>query len=251
VTTQPLATGPRAALQTAADILISPNAAYARLREAPTWVIATLISVVLVAIAALLVTPALLHAAGSAATLAQLAHNPGIAKLPPDQQAESIARIVGIQKAALGYAWLLSPVFVLLIALVQTVVMLIVNAIARGDANFHRLWALAVNVQIAGSIGAIANASIVAARGANSFERATDIQTALPNLALLAPGAPESVTAALAALNPSLIWQSILLALGLIAVARIGRVPAWVTVAVMALTLVAFAVFPTIAQRAS
>lgn len=248
MTSQPVAVGSRAALQTAADILVSPNAAYARLRKTPTWVIAALIAIAISAAAALIATPALIHAAGSATTAAQLTHNPNIAKLPPDQQADAIARVVGIQTTALHFAWIISPVFVMIVVLIQSVVMLAANVAGRGDANFHRLWSLAMNVQIAGSIGALVNSLIVTVRGANTFERASDIQSAVPNLSLFAFGAPETVTSALSAVNVSVIWQSALLGLGMVAMARISRVPAWATVALMVLTLVAFAAWPAISR---
>lgn len=236
VDTEPTAERRAGGLQTALDILIAPNDAYARLRETPTWGWAYLIAVLLAMLGGLALVPALDHAL-AAALPAQIAASPNIAQLPPDQQQKAIARVVAIQLLVLKFTWLSWIVVVPLTAAIQALVMLVANAIGRGDGTFRRFWALALNVQIAGAIGGLIIAAIVLIRGAGSFTEPAQIPAVIPSLGTLVPGAPHPLVALLEAFNVAAIWQAVLLALGMIAVARIPRPVAWATVIVMMLFL--------------
>jgi hypothetical protein len=228
-------------------MLVAPTDAFARLRETPTWGWAYLIAVVLAMLATLALVPALRHAM-DASLPAQLAASPNIAKLPPAEQQKQIARIASAQSIILNFTWIGSIVIVPLVAIVQTAVMLLANKIGGGDATFRRLWALALNVQVAGSIGGLILAAIVLIRGAASFDDPAQIQVVLPNLSMLAPGLPHVAGAFLGAINVAAIWQTVLLGLGLIAVARVSRPVAWSTAIVMLLSLGVFAAIGANAQ---
>jgi hypothetical protein len=236
VDTEPTAERRAGGLQTALDTLIAPNDAYARLRETPTWGWAYLIAVALAMLAALALVPALHHAL-AVALPAQVAAMPSIAKLPPGEQQAAIARIVSVQTLLLNVTWLSALAIVPLTALIQALVMLAANAIGRGDGTFRRFWALAMNVQVAGSIGGLILAAIVLLRGAASFSEPGDIQRVIPSLGMLLPGAPHVLVAFFSAFNVAAIWQAVLLALGMIAAARIPRPVAWSTALVMLLFL--------------
>ena len=237
----------RRGLQTVADILVAPRSAFAALREFPTWVWAYLIGAALLMLGTFALGPALQHAL-DASLPGQLLASPNIAKLSPDQQQKTIANIMATQRTIVGLTWIFPPFFILIAGLMQSTVMLVANAVGHGDGSFRKFWALAINVQVAGALGGIVTAAIVLVRGANSFERSTDLQAVLPNLGMLAPGAPPILAAVLTALNVAALWQTALLALGMIAVARIAAVPAWVAAGLMLLTLCAFAAFGANAQ---
>ncbi len=234
-------------LQTALDILIAPQDAFARLREKPTWGWAYLLATVLAMLAALALVPALRHALEVSAP-AQLAATPNIAKLPPDVQQKTIARLIAIQSFTLNFTWLASLAIVPLIALIQAAVMLVASKVGGGDGTFRRLWALAMNVQIAGSIGGLILAAIVLLRGAAAFDTLEQVQNVLPGLSLLVPGAPHVLAAFLGALNVAAIWQTVLLAIGMIGVARVSRPAAWSAAALMLLSLGVFAAIGAAAQ---
>jgi hypothetical protein len=237
-------------LQTALDFLIAPADGFERLREAPTWGWAYLIAAALSAVATLAILPALHHAIATGLP-AQLAATPSIAKLPADQQQKAIAQIVSVQSAFLSVSWLLPLVVLPLVAAIQSLVMFVANRAGGGDAGYRRLWALAMNVQVAGSVGGLLAAAIVLLRGPNAFDEPASVQTALPSLALLAPGAPRVVAAFLGAINVAAIWQAVLLGLGMIAAARIARPAAWAAATIMLLTLSVLAAFGAAQTHAS
>ncbi len=234
------ATGRRSGLQTALDILIAPRDAFARLRETPTWGWAYLIAAALSVVATLAILPALRHAIETGLP-AQLAAMPSIAKLPPDQQQKMIAQAVGMQSAFLNFSWLF-PVLVLpIVAAIQSLVMFVATKAGKGDATYRQLWALAMNVQVAGAVGGLLAAAIVMLRGPGAFDDPSSVQSALPSLALLVPGASHVLAAFLGAINVAAIWQAVLLGLGMIAAARVSKPAAWTAAAIMLLTLSVFA----------
>lgn len=119
----------RAGWLTALDVIVAPNAAFVRLREAPTWFWAFLMSVVLGIIGSLLVAPALDHYVSSGAYGAELIRSPQIANLPADQQQKAIATATGIVRATQKFNVVILPVVLLFVAVVQTVIMLVASAL--------------------------------------------------------------------------------------------------------------------------
>jgi hypothetical protein len=229
-------------LQTALDIIIAPRDAFARLRESPTWGWAYLIAAALAVVAALAIVPALRHAIETGMP-AQLAANPSIAKLPPDQQQKMIAQAVSLQALLVNFTCVFQALGLLIVAAVQSLVMFVATKAGHGDGSYKQLWALAINVQVAGAVGSLVAAAIVLLRGPNAFANPASIAAALPSLALIVPGAPPVPAAFLAALNVASIWQAVLLGLGMIAVARVSRPAAWTAAVLMLLTIGVFAAF--------
>jgi hypothetical protein len=215
------------------DIVIAPNQAFERLRIVPTWGWAFLGATVLGMIGLAMTTPAALHAL-SVSGPAMYAGNPQIAALPPAQQQTAVARALGVANVVTKLQFLFVPFIVLVACLITAVVMLIANAVAHGDGSFKKLWALAVNVTIVTvGIGLMLAGLICLVRGAASFDSVTDVQHALPSLALLVPGAGKQLVAFLATFNVVQLWGTALLALGMTVVARIPAVVAWTTALVL------------------
>jgi hypothetical protein len=230
-------------LATAVDIIVAPAAAFAKLREAPTWGWAFLIATVLGIISSLISGPAILHALQTTLP-AQLAANPDIAKLSPEQQQTMINNMMGYTTMFAKFSFVFVPIAILIAALVQGLIMLIANAAAHGDGSFKKYFALSVNVSIVGvGLSSLVIALIVLVRGASSFETTASIQGAIPGLGLLVPGAHGAVAGFLGSMNIFALWSIALLALGMTGVGRIARVPAWTTAIVMLLLTACFAAY--------
>lgn len=236
-------------LQSAIDIIVAPNAAFARLRERPTWGWAFLIAALISIGSTLVILPAIEHAV-SVGGAAAIAANPQIAKMPADQQQKAIEQGIAVQKIFVRFSWVFGPIFLLVTGLLQAVVMLVGKTIGGGDRDFKYLWALAMNVQVAGAIGGIALAIIVLVRGADSFTDASELQKVLPNLGMLVPG-PRLLTAFFGAFNIAALWQAVLLALGMQSMARISKPVAWIIAIVFLLFLGAIAAFGAASQPQS
>jgi Yip1-like protein len=241
LSTSPLSAAPRSSLSNAVDIVVAPNAAFDRLREVPSWGWAFAIAGVLGIAGSLLAMPATMHALQTTLP-AQLAANDAIAKLPPEQQQKAIANALAVTKVVTQLAWLFVPVAVLIVALLQALVMTVANAIAHGEGSFKKFFALSITVAVVGiGLSSLVVGIIVLVRGADSFESATAVQSALPSLALLAPGAKGALAGFLGALNVFYLWSTALLALGMVRVARIAPPAAWSAAIVLLLLTACFA----------
>ena len=212
-------------LKTALDVVIAPKEAFESLRRVPTWGWALLIVIVLYAIASYLLTPAVLHAT-QADWPRQVATNPQLSRLTPDEQQRYLTISLGIVR----WIWLFSPIVAVIAIVVQTVVMLVFKALGRGTASFSTLWASAVNIQIPVlAINSLITVIIVMLRGADSYNSSAEIQTAMPSLGLLVDPALIKLHGFLAAFNPFTLWGCGLTIAAMIVAARVDRVWAWAT----------------------
>jgi Yip1 domain len=212
-------------LKTALDTIVAPNDAFERLRSAPTWGWAFLLTLVLYAAGTYLMQPAVVHATQSDWPNV-VAANPRLAQLTAEQQQHYLDFILRI----IAFNWLFAIVILPIVLFIQTIVMLVLNVIGRGAASFGSLWAAAANSALPSlGLGAIVTAILVVLRGPDSFERALDVQTAMPSLALLAPGAPLKLHAFLAAFTPFSLWGCFLIATAMVVIGRVSRAVAWTT----------------------
>jgi hypothetical protein len=210
------------------DIIVAPSAAFARIRVIPTWGWAFLAASIIGIIGILLAQPASLHALQVSGP-AMYGSNPAVTQLPPDKQPEMIARMVGFGTVMLRFQFLFVPIGLLIGSLLSAVIMLIGNAISRGDGTFKRFFALSMTTAIVTSLGFLLNGVIAIVRGPGGYDTMQSVQTALPSLALLVPGAGAKLGTFLGGLNVTSIWATVLSALGMIAVARINPPIAWAT----------------------
>lgn len=228
---------PRNGLLNVADVIVAPATAFERLRVVPTWGWAFLVAALLGVAGLLLMMPAQMHAFDQYGP-ALYASQDAVKKLPADKQQEMIAKMMSFGKMGLQFSWIFAPIIFLIGALLQTVIMLIGNAIGKGDGTFKRLWAVAVNVSIIGGIGLLLTGLIALVRGPAAFDTPSAVQFALPSLALLAPGAPVKLGAFLGTISITSLWSTYLIATGMGIVARVPRAVAWIT-AVVGLLLAA------------
>ena len=227
----------------AVDIVVAPNAAFDRLREVPTWVWAFVIASVLCAIGWLLLAPAMIHAMETSAP-AKLAASPQLAKLPPEQQQSMIAMQIKFSRIFFQLLWLLAPIGVLFVGLIQAVILLIGNAVGHGDGTFKKYFALSVTVSVIGTgLATLALGIIVTIRGASTFEDQNAVTSSLPSLALLAPGAHGALAGFLGAFSVFTLWAAGLLAFGMVRVGRISPPIAWTVSILMLLVGASFAAY--------
>lgn len=209
--------------KTALDTIIAPKEAFEQLRVAPTWGWAYIITMVLYVVATYLWTPALVHAI-AASWGDTIAQTPALAQLTPEQQETQLKFVLTIT----SFSWVFSIVVLPIILLIQTIVLTIFKAIGRGDAGFGTLWAMATNISLPSlGLGALFTAIIVLIRGTDSFNKAADVQLAMPSLAMLVPGASVKLHAFLGIVNPFTLWGFGLTVAGMIVVARVSKPVAW------------------------
>ena len=217
----------RTALSTLVAIVITPGEAFEEIRHRPTWGWALAITIVLAAAGSLLGTPAAKHMIETSFA-AQFANDPRFAGLSPDEARARVAQLVATAVAFANFVWLLSIVYVPGVTAIEAGVLFGVRAFARSEATFAQLFSLAAHVQfIALGIGSVVLGTVVALRPIESYRTQSDFLGSLPSFAWLTPGAPPKITAFLAALGPFQVWATIVLALGLVAVARLRPPLAW------------------------
>jgi hypothetical protein len=209
-------------LKAAIDIVISPKEALEQIRVAPTWGWAFLIVVVITVAAYFVMLPAVQHAMVGDLAKAALT-NPQLAALSPEQREANTKMALGLTP----FFVVLAPVSLLFFCLLQTVIMLVFNALGRGTGGFKFFWASSINISIVYGLGQIVAAIVVLLRGADSFGSNAEVQRAIPSLALLAPGAGPKVLAFLSTINPFAIWSLVLVAMAMTVVGRVPKLQAW------------------------
>ncbi|MDP9024355.1 MAG: YIP1 family protein [Candidatus Eremiobacteraeota bacterium] len=217
-------TAPRAqGLKTVLDTIVSPKEAFESIRIIPTWGWALAIAVVLSSLGTYLMAPALQHAFASGWP-AMVAKDPNLAQLSADKQQS----ILAMNSKIFGFAWLFSLIVVPIICLIEAVVMLIFNAIGRGEGTFGKYFAASCNIAVpSAGLYSIVSALIVTIRGADSFGNMQSLQTVLPSLAYFAPAASPKLTALLNAANPFSIWGVALSIAAMLIIGRVSKVQAW------------------------
>ncbi|MEO9264011.1 MAG: YIP1 family protein [Candidatus Baltobacteraceae bacterium] len=216
-------------LKTLIDTIVSPKEAFESIRTFPTWGLALAITIVLSALGSYLMIPAFQHAFTSSWP-EMLAKDPRLAQMSADQQQSFVSMNLKI----FNFAWLFSIVAVPVYCLIEAVVMLIFNAIGRGDGTFGKFFAASCNIAVpAAGLSTIVAALIVTLRGAQSFESIPAVQSAMPSLALLAPAGNAKLTAFFTAINPFTIWAVALSIAAMLIVGRVPKLQAWLAGIVM------------------
>lgn len=216
---------PANGLQTLADVILAPKSAFERLRIQPTWGWAFIVAIVLGTLGAYLVMPAIVHAT-QATWPAMMAQNPRTAALSPAEQQRALQITLGVMHVA----WVAYVIFIPFAILVYAVIMLIFRAIGSGSGSFGSLWAVSCNIAVVSAgIASLVLGIIVRIRGADSFNSQAAVSSAVPSLALLAPGAGVKLFAFLSGMNVFSIWAAILIYMAMRITARVSAVPAVLT----------------------
>ncbi|MFN2459258.1 MAG: YIP1 family protein [Candidatus Velthaea sp.] len=247
--TQQIAAANHSGLQTALDVIVAPKTAFHALRDVPTWGWAFAIATVLGVIASIVISPAIAHAL-SVEMPARLAASPQLASMPADRRDALIAQQIAFAATFAKFAFIFIPIAIGLAGLFQALIMLVANAIGKGDGTFKKFWAVSVNASIAGvGLSSIVLMIVVLVRGMDSFSSTAEVTGSVPNLAMLVPGASKRVAAFFGVMNVFAIWAVVLMALGMEIVGRIPRGVAAAAAIVMLLLSGVFPLFAALAQR--
>lgn len=224
---------PSSGLRIALDICLAPKAALINLREHPTWVWALVIAAGLGMIGTYAVSPAVAHALQTELAT-KLAATPQVMQMPADQRDAFVTQQVRLAQSVTRFSFLLIPFGLAIGCAFQALVMLVANAIGRGDGTFKKFWALAVNAAIIGTgLSSLVLMLIVLIRGAGGFGSSSEITGALPGLGMLVPAGAKAASAFFSVFNIFAIWDMALLAAGMMIVARLARTTAIVTAAII------------------
>jgi hypothetical protein len=225
----------RYAFSTLVATLVAPNEAFETLREQPAWATAMVVTILLAMAGGLLGMPAARHMLEVSMPL-QLANDPRVAGLPPDQAQAKIQQMVSFTTTIAGYTWLFSIAYVPVVVVLEASFLFLVKILARAEQSFVHMLALAAHVQfVALGLGSIVLGAIVALRPVESFRTQADLMASTPTPAWVFPSAPAKAIAFFAALGPFQIWATVLLALGLVAIPRLRPPLAWTTAIVLLL----------------
>jgi MFS family permease len=219
-------------LSTVVDTIAAPVDAFERQRTSPTWGWALIVAIVLMLIGAYLQAPAAHHAA-VAQTQRMVATSTLFANRT-DAQKQQIVERAG-KPNAFSY---IMPVIVLFIAVFfNTVIMLIGNALGRGQADFKRLWCGSMNIAVPTlGLAAIVLGIITMIRGADSFDNAAAMAQAMPSLGMLVSHGSPMTVAFLSGISVFTLWGLFLNATMLRVTAKTGAAAAY-TFAALVLVL--------------
>lgn len=227
-------------LKTVFDTIVAPKEAFESIRLVPTWGWALAIGIVLSVAGTYLLAPALQHAM-AAEWPATVAKSPQLAQMTPAQQQAQLA----VGQKVIGFSWVFVLFALPIFALVQALVMLVFDKIGHGEGTFTKYFAAVANISVPASLGPVVAGVIATLRGPNSFESMSATQTAMPTLALLAPGASPKLAAFLGVMTPFSLWATGLVIAAMLIVGRVGKIPAWLAGLVL---LIVPALFATIGK---
>jgi len=228
---------PRSGLLTAIDVIIAPQAAFERIAVAPTWFWALLVTIVVSVIYSFVTLPAAEHVV-DASVPQILAHSPQISALPAAVQQKQIAQIMKFYHFFVQINFIVQPVSILITALLQAIVLLVINIAAKGKANFSKIWSLIANVSVVGyGVTLLVMMLVIVLRGPDAFDSLASIVNTMPGLALLVPADAHVLAAFLAPFNVTNLWASVLFYAGMRTIAGIKATPAIIGPVLMMLTV--------------
>lgn len=189
-------------LSTVIDTIAAPSEAFGRLREAPTWGWAVLLALALMFIGTYLQGPTARHVA-ILQTQRFLDTSSLAANMSADKKQQAIANAG--KPNAFSY---IGPVVGLFVAVFfNSLILLVGNAVGRGQADFKRLWCGSMNIAVPTlGLGAIVLGIITIVRGPDSFNSAMSMAEAVPSLAMLAPHSSAGTLAFLSAISVFTLW---------------------------------------------
>lgn len=210
-------------LSTVLNVMAAPREAFAALRVVPTWGWAFIIAAVLMIAGTALEAPAARHV-GVAQIARMQATNPMFAQMSSEKKQAMIDKARKPSIMGLIFA----PVILLLFVLLNTVFMLIGNAVGKGTADFKRLWAGSMNIAVPTlGLGSLVTGSIVMLRGADAFNSQSELMRSMPGLGMLPISGSAALATALATISIFAIWGLFLNATMLQTTAGTSKGVAW------------------------
>lgn len=215
-------------LKTALDIIVAPAEAFEQLRVAPTWLFACLIAAVFLIVGYIMQRPAQLHAA--VGTIQHMmATNSLFSSMSDEQKQKAVenASHPGPFSIALGFIGVIFSLFIA--TAINTVVMFVANAAARGNASFSKLWAGSMNIAIPTlGVNYLVLGAICIVLGADHFQNSGDLLRSVPGLATLLPSVHGLLGGFLLGINIFTLWGFALNVAMLRTLAGIRGAAAWI-----------------------
>jgi hypothetical protein len=189
-------------LSTVVDTIAAPGEAFERQRTAPTWGWALTIAVVLMLIGAYLQGPAARHVA--VVSTQKMVSTSTLFANQTDAQKQQIVERAG-KPNVFSYV---APLIALFIAVFfNTIILLLGNAVGRGQADFKRLWCGSMNIAVPTlGLGALVLGAITMVRGADSFDSSLALAQAVPSLGMLATHTSAVTAAFLSGISVFTLW---------------------------------------------
>ena len=181
-------------------IFVSPNKVFDQIREAQVgWWQPWLIVSVIMVIATVLMLPI---------QSAMIESNPELMAGGNADNAESMMKIAQIVQVVM------SPVIVLVAALIVTAISYVMVTLMSKEATFKKYFTLILFADVVASVGFIATILILRARGIDTISSPEDMKAGL-SLRMLAPDAGPVVSGILGSVEFFAIWGFALIAAGL------------------------------------
>ena len=209
-----------AGLSSLVETIVAPASAFDRLAEKQTWGWAFIASSILMIVAGLASRPVQQH-------IARLMTEQRIAAAVNPQQAAAAKTGAAIGLKISAFGWIFSPIGILVLVLIATIILLLCNAILGGKATFKQLWCASMNVFVVVAIGSLIGSIVLALRGPDAFTGVMDIYRNSLSLAAIIPSANIKVITFLAAFTPFTLWVLWLNSLLMQRVARLTAPKAW------------------------
>ena len=223
------------------NIIISPREALEALREKSNWLLPMLVTIALSIIGYLLGRSAGTHAAVGTMThmLSTNSMFAGMGDATKAKMLHDAAHPTLVSSIFSGVAL----AFVVAIAIIlNTLLLLLGNAMGGGDASFKSLLSASALIAIPSfALIQVLTGVVEQIRGADSFSTARDILTVLPSLAMLAPNAPGPLFYFLGAIGIGSIWGLVLNSTALRATADVKGPATWIIPTLILIFSAAFA----------
>jgi hypothetical protein len=189
-------------LTTVIDTVAAPSDAFERIKIAPTWGWALVIALLLIVVGVYLQDPAARHVR-VVTTQHFVSTSTFAANMSDAQKQQAIAR--ASKPSVFSYV---GPIVGLFVAvLLNAVILLIGNALGRGQGDFKRLWCGSMNIAVPTlGLGAVVLGLITMIRGADSFSSTLALAQAVPGLGMLAPHGSPALIAFFSAMSVFNIW---------------------------------------------
>jgi hypothetical protein len=213
----------------ALDIIVAPKSALEELKANPTWLVAFIVTAVLMITGYFLQKPATEHAT-VASFQHQIATGTGFfGAMTDEQKARTLKGIMNPPpwQAAVGVA--LIVISILIGSLFNTLFLLLANAIGKGTGTFKHFYAASITVGVASfGLGSLVLGIICLLRGPDAFNSSLDIYRALPGLAWLVPGTTGTLGGFLAGISIFALWGFALNVLTVQIVAGVRGAISWI-----------------------
>ncbi|MBV8284314.1 MAG: YIP1 family protein [Candidatus Eremiobacteraeota bacterium] len=215
-------------LKTTLDIVVAPKDAFERLRTAPTWGWACAIAIVLLIAGYFMQRSAQLHAAiGTMQHM--MATNSLFANMTDAEKQKAIENAAHPGPIATAFGVIGVVVSLFFAVLINSVALLLGNALGRGTASFSQLWAGSMNFAVPTfGLNYLILGTICLILGADHFVNSGDLFRAVPGLAMLFPSSHGFIGAFLFGINVFTLWGFVLNATMLRVVGGVKGAVAWI-----------------------